>query len=98
MSDSLEDALHKGRSQLRRFQGFVAQGAITRVHSPADDARVYRPDQFDEVKKFGFIGSRGAVAAGFDVEFDLTRAEATQLHKAVQRYKQLVAAQQPAGP
>jgi serine/threonine protein kinase len=98
VSDSLEDALLKGRSQLRRFQGFVAQGAITRLHNPGDDARVYRPDQFDEVKKFGFIGSRGAVAAGFDVEFDLTRAEATQLHKAVQRYKQLVAARPSAGP
>jgi hypothetical protein len=94
VSDSLEDALYKGRSQLRRFQNFVDQGAITRVHSAVDEARVYRPDQFDEVKKFGLIGSRGAVAAGYDVEFDLTRAEATQLHKAVQRYKKLVADQQ----
>jgi tRNA A-37 threonylcarbamoyl transferase component Bud32 len=98
VSDSLEDALFKGRGQLRRFQNFVQQGAITRVHSAVDEARVYRPDQFDEVKKFGFIGSRGAVAAGYDVEFDLTRAEATQLHKAVQRYKKLVAEQQHTGP
>lgn len=98
VSDSLEDALFKGRGQLRRFQNFVQRGAITRVHSAVDEARVYRPDQFDEVKKFGFIGSRGAVAAGYDVEFDLTRAEATQLHKAVQRYKKLVAEQQHTGP
>jgi hypothetical protein len=99
VSDSLEDALLKGRSQLRRFQGFVSPGRHhATAQAPGDDARVYRPDQFDEVKKFGFIGSRGAVAAGFDVEFDLTRAEATQLHKAVQRYKQLVAARPSAGP
>lgn len=98
VSDNLPDALNKGRSQLRRFQGFVEQGAITRMHSRTDDARVYRLDQFDEVKKYGFIGSRGAVAAGYDAEFDLTRAEATQLHKAVQRYKKLVAEQQHVSP
>ncbi|HMP75010.1 MAG TPA: protein kinase [Kiritimatiellia bacterium] len=92
VSDNLPDALSKGRAQLRRFQGFVSSNVITRIQHPADETRLFRPDQFDEIQFFGHIGSVGARDAGYDMEIDLTRAEATQLHKAVQRYKKLVAA------
>ena len=92
VSDNLPDALSKGRAQLRRFQGFVSSNVITRIQHPADESRLFRPDQFDEIQFFGHIGSVGAREAGYDLEIDLTRAEATQLHKAVQRYKKLVAA------
>jgi hypothetical protein len=87
VSDSLEAALHKAHSQLRRFQGHVKTRAITRFNYPAEDARVFRPDQFDGVQTYGVIGTLGAAAIGYEVELDVSRAEAAQLQKALLNYR-----------
>jgi len=89
VSDNLTLNLSQSRSQLRRFEGHVKTQAITRFHYPADDSRNFRTEQFEQVEKFGTIGSRGAAELGYDVELDISRAEAAQLQKALIRYKKL---------
>jgi hypothetical protein len=87
VSDNLEGALHKAHSQLRRFQGHVQSRAITRFNYPTEDSRVFRAEQFDGVQTYGVIGSRGAAALGYEVELDVSRAEAAQLQKALLHYR-----------
>lgn len=87
VSDNLEGVLGKAHSQLRRFQGHVRTRAITRFNYPSDGSRVFKPEQFDAVETYGVIGSRGAAAVGYEVELDLSRAEAAQLQKALLHYR-----------
>lgn len=68
-----------GRRQIARFRKHLAEDVIARMEPEhPQDARL-EVKHFAECKAFGMIGSRGAVVAGFDREFDLARDEADVL-------------------
>ncbi len=80
VSDDLPHKARPSRNQLQRFVDALANGQITRILYPHDDAWKFEPAQFAQAR-IEILGNQGAIAAGFDVEVDVTRAEANFLQR-----------------
>lgn len=81
---AVSDRLHRkavpSRNQLRRFERALKKHDVAQILHPHDDSWTFTPEQFEQ-SRFEVLGSRGAIAAGFDTEVDVTYAEAKFLQR-----------------
>ena len=79
LTDNFKWARRRARTQLYRFQSYLYAGRITDFVQAFNRDRTVTTNQFQDVGRYVLIGPRGALAAGFDYEVDLTRSEADAL-------------------
>ena len=77
------------RNQVRRFQEAVENDAVAKVMNPYDAKWSVRPEQFKGVQ-IAILGNQGALAAGFDAEVDITRAETEFLQRRLLDYRKAI--------
>jgi len=83
LSGNLRAAEQKANTQIKRFRESIANGEVVELRLKGGAQTNYRPSQFTNVLIFGKIGSKGAVAEGFDWEVDLSRDEGDELQAAL---------------
>ncbi|MDY0146352.1 MAG: serine/threonine-protein kinase [Kiritimatiellia bacterium] len=81
---AVSDRLHRkaipSRNQLHRFERALQNHEVAKILHPYDDTWSFTPEQFAQ-SRFEVLGNQGAIAAGFDAEVDITRAETEFLQR-----------------
>ncbi|NLG36042.1 MAG: serine/threonine protein kinase [Lentisphaerae bacterium] len=80
VSDRLHRKATPSRNQIMRMDTWLQKKKVAYILDPLDDSITYTPEQFAQTR-FEILGNRGALAAGFDVEVDITRPEADFLQR-----------------
>ncbi len=80
VSDQLHRRATPSRNQLRRFENAIQEGAAKRILYAPDPAWKFDQSQFLQAR-FEILGNQGAIDAGFNEEFDITRPEADFLQR-----------------
>lgn len=82
VSDQLRRKATPSRNQLQRFVAAVKQRQVHHILCPRAPEWKIDQSQFDRAR-IEILGNRGAIAAGFDAEVDITRPEADFLQRRI---------------
>lgn len=80
VSDQLNRKAGPSRYQIQRFANSIQAGQVAKIRYPYDPNLKFEPAQFAEAQ-MAIMGNQGALAAGFDVEVDITRFESDYLQR-----------------
>lgn len=86
VSDQLHRKAVPSRNQLNRFVEAVRHRQVHHILCPREPDRTFDQSQFDQAR-IEILGNQGAIAAGFDVEVDVTRPEANFLQRKIIDYR-----------
>ena len=90
---AISDQLHRkavpSRNQLNRFVESVRNRQVHHILCPREPDRTFDQSQFDQAR-IEILGNQGALMSGFDVEVDVTRAEADFLQRKIIDYRKAV--------
>lgn len=86
VSDELQRKAMPSRNQLKRFEAAIKKHEVIKVLNPHDDRWTCDPAQFERAR-IEILGNQGAIAAGFDVEIDITRSEADFLQRKILNWR-----------
>ncbi|NCA82219.1 MAG: serine/threonine protein kinase [Opitutae bacterium] len=86
VSDQLHRKAVSSRNQLQRFVESVRKRQIGHILCPREPKWTFDQSQFDQAR-IEILGNQGAIAAGFDVEVDITRPEADFLQRKIIDYR-----------
>ena len=86
VSDELQRKATPSRNQLKRFEVAIQKHEVAKILYPHDDQWTCEPAQFAQAR-IEILGNKGAIAAGFDVEIDITRPEADFLQRKILNWR-----------
>lgn len=86
ITDNLRRNKASSWTQLNKFRTAVKDRTVHHFMYGRDPAWKFDVSQFDEAR-FGLLGSRGALAEGYESEVDITRAEAEFLQRRIIEYQ-----------
>ncbi|MGD9782067.1 MAG: serine/threonine protein kinase [Kiritimatiellia bacterium] len=88
VSDQIHRKATSSRNQVQRFADTVRKRQAVKILNPYDDRWTFDQSQFDQAR-IEILGNQGAIAAGFDAEVDITRAEADFLQSKIVAYRKV---------
>ena len=86
VSDDLRHKAASSRNQIKRFAAAVKNHEVVKILYPHDETWTCDPAQFERAR-IEILGNQGAIAAGFDVEIDITRSEADFLQRKILNWR-----------
>lgn len=94
VSDQIHRKATSSRNQVQRFAAAVQKRQVAKILNPYDDRWTFDQAQFDKAR-IEILGNQGAIAAGFDAEVDITRAEADFLQSKIVAYRKVSGPRSP---
>ena len=94
VSDQIHRKATSSRNQIQRFATAVQKRQVAKILNPYDDRWTFDQAQFDKAR-IEILGNHGAIAAGFDAEVDITRAEADFLQSKIVAYRKVSGPRSP---